>query len=214
MAFSGSRTGPLSETAHRWFRTRQNPSRWVPSDGLSRNALCLRELWACFWVVHSYYLPLAKNVARDVSLAQNLVNTGPRFDVRAFFDFPPGRNLFFACITDEQDFQLENDLSAAQRVISINGDGFSILTGDQETLGFSPFVFHQDGGADFTIFLGNIPDLLGDDERLIPGAKYLIAVQGNFYDFACGPALQLGADLGRQDHVDPVDIPEGKFNRS
>lgn len=113
------------------------------------------------------------------------MNAGPRFNVRAFFDFPACCNLFFAGIADQQDFELENDLSAAQRVISIDGDGFPVLAGDQETPGFTPVIFHQDGGADFTVFLGNVPDVLGDDERLIPGAEYLGAVQGDFHDLLC-----------------------------
>ena len=161
----------------------------------------LQELSVWFWVVRSKHLPLVKNVTRDVSLVQNLMNAGPCFNIRAFFDFPACCNLLFACIADEQDFQLENDLSATQWVISINGDGFSILTGNQETLGFTPFVFHQDGGTDFAIFLGDVADAFGDDERLVPGAEYLVAVQGNFDRFACGFALQLGADLVGQSNI-------------
>ena len=73
------------------------------------------------------------------------MNTGSRFNVRAFFDLPACCNLFFACIADEQDFQLENDLSATQRVVSINSDGFPVLARDQKSLRFTPVVLHQDG---------------------------------------------------------------------
>jgi hypothetical protein len=44
--------------------------------------------------------------------------------------------------------------------------------------------------AHAAIFLAPaIEGLLSDDQRLIPWATYLIAAQGDFYDFACGSAL-------------------------
>ena len=49
------------------------------------------------------------------------MNTGARFDIRAWLDLSAGLNLFFACIADKQYLEFEDNFPSTQRIISIDG---------------------------------------------------------------------------------------------
>ena len=62
------------------------------------------------------------------------------------------------------------------------------------------------------IFLGNVLDAIGKNQRLVPGAEDPIAVDRHFDDLARGFALQFRVDGRGQNFIVSVNIAQRKFD--
>ena len=140
--------------------------------------------------------------------------TGDSFwqDDEGRFHFAAVLDFRVCGITHHQDLELENHFPAAQRVIAVYRHRFFVHSGHQKTPGLTIVVFHQDGGADFTVGLGDVRDGFDNHQFFIPRAIDVVAVDVDLDDIALGFAFQRVHDPGRQDLVDAMNIAQRKLD--
>ena len=135
-----------------------------------------------------------------------------RVDIRARMDRPARSCLFVRCVAHGQYLERKDDLPAAKRIVAIDRQCLVVHLRHEEAAGLTLVVLHEDGGADLPILLGDVLDVIGKNQRLVPGAEDLIAVDRHFDDVARGLALQLPMDRRGQDFVVSVNIAQREFD--
>ena len=141
---------------------------------------------------------------------QALMSDGSIFGSRA--DRPARFCLFVGCVAHSQYLERKDDLSAAKRIVAVDGQCLVVHPRHEKAAGLALVVFHEDGGADLPILLGNVLDVIGKNQRLVSRAEDLIAVDRHFDDVAGGLALQFHVDGRGQNFIVSVNIAQRKFD--
>lgn len=99
--------------------------------------------------------------AQLLLLSENLLNSRINVDHSACFNF------LISCITNSQYLKQKNNLSTTKRIIAINRQCFFIHSGYNKIPRFALFVFHHNRRTDLSIFLGNIFDVVRENQGFV-----------------------------------------------
>src|SRR6185295_11139465 len=110
-----------------------------------------------------------------------------RIVIRLRGDCPARSCFFIGWLAHSHNRQAKDDLSAAKRIIAIDSQGFVVDLRHDKAARLAIAVFHEDGGANLAILLGNVLNTISENQRLVPGAEDAIAVDRNLDDLARGP---------------------------
>src|SRR6185312_3988748 len=98
------------------------------------------------------------------------------------------------CVANGQYLEPEDDLPAAKRIVAVDRQCLVVDPRHDEAARMALVVLHENGGADLPIRVGDVLEVIGKDQRLVPRAEDAIAVDWHFDHIAGAPALELLVD--------------------
>src|SRR5689334_2405190 len=135
-----------------------------------------------------------------------------RIDIHARIDRSARHRLGIGRVPHGQDLEREDNLPAAERAVAVDRQRLVVQVRDEKAARLALVVLHEDRGADLAILLGNVLEAIGENQRLVPRAEDLVAVDHHFDGLAGGFALEPPMHRRSEDFVVAVDVAQRELD--